>query len=119
MPKPRKYERPDFLPSEITQDIYEKWLRRRAKDHVKRDRRRGNTTATIAAYKIAIHRAVGHSGRQDQYTGETLNWALVGQYSDVEAKAGGRCYKAKFALLPSIDHVGDGLAGVYCEQVPW
>lgn len=55
---PRKYQLPDFLSSTTTQVNYEKWLHGRAVAHVKRDRKRGNTTASNEAYKIAIHRAV-------------------------------------------------------------
>jgi hypothetical protein len=56
--KPRKYQMPDFV-SPVRQDVYEKWLHGRAVAHVKRDKKRGNTTASNEAYKIAIHRAVG------------------------------------------------------------
>lgn len=61
------------------------------------------------SYKIAIHKAVVLSEGRDQYTGEMLHWRLLGQYRNAESKAGRRRYKAKFALLPTVDHVGDGL----------
>ena len=107
--KQRKYQLPDFLSETLTQTGYERWLRGRAAAHVKRDKKRGKTTATNEAYKIAIHRAVIQSLGQDQYTGERLNWSLVGRYSNAESTAKGRHYKATLALLPSVDHVGDGL----------
>jgi hypothetical protein len=44
-----------------------------------------------------------------RYTGETLDWSLISTYNNEESKKGRRAYKAKFAKLPSVDHVGDGL----------
>jgi hypothetical protein len=116
--KPRKYLVPDFI-SAVTQDIYEKWLHGRAVAHVRRDKNRGNTTASNEAYKIAIHRAVVHSGGRDHYTGEPLDWSLLCQYSNLESEAQGRRYKAKFALLPSVDHVGDGLGEADFKICGW
>ena len=40
---------------------------------------------------------------------ELLDWSLISHYDNAESKHGRREYKAKFALLPTIDHVGDGL----------
>lgn len=38
----KRYKLPDFLKEWTTQEIYERWLRRKAAAHVRRDRRRGN-----------------------------------------------------------------------------
>jgi len=107
--KIHRYQRPEFLNSILTQDAYERWLRAKSVAHVVRDRNRGNAECKVAAYKEAIHTAVMKSEGLDHYTGETLQWALVSKYRNSESKAGGRRYKAGFALLPSVDHVGDGL----------
>jgi hypothetical protein len=117
--KLRKYQLPDFLSTTLTQTSYEKWLCGRAAAHVKRDKNRGNTIATNEAYKIAIHRAVIHSVGRDHYTGEHLDWSLVGQYSNAESKAKGRGYKATLALLPSVDHVGDGRGDADFKICAW
>jgi hypothetical protein len=120
MKKPRKYQLPDFLSAiPLTQAGYQRWLRGRAVAHVKRDKKRGNTTATIETYKIAIHEAVIRSVGLDHYTGEPLSWSLVGQYSNVESKAEGRHYKASLALLPSVDHDGDGLGEANFKICAW
>jgi len=103
----KKYQLPEFLASAIAQKKYERWLRRKAAAHVRRDKKRGNKTATSQDYKEAIHRAVQGSGGLDVYTGERLDWALVSTYNNEDAKRGGRKYKKEFALLPSVDHVGD------------
>src|SRR6266436_5120832 len=107
-PKPRKYQLPDFLFATLTQTSYEKWLCGRADAHVRRDKKRGITTATKEAYRVAIHRAVIDSGGHDHYTGQLLNWSLLSRYDNAESKATGRHYKATLALLPSVDHVDDG-----------
>lgn len=116
----RKYELPDFLSeTKPTQSGYEKWLRGRAVSHARRDKKRGNKSATVEAYKLAIHRAVSQSDGRDAYTGEALMWALIGQYSNAESKETGRHYKAGLALLPSVDHVGDGLGEADFKICAW
>ncbi len=118
--KHRKYQLPDFLsPIALKQASYERWLHRRALAHVKRDRKRGNATANVAAYKVAIHRAVVHCGGHDHYTGEPLDWSLLSKYSNAESKAKGRHYKATLALLPSVDHTGDGLGEADFKICAW
>jgi hypothetical protein len=115
----RKYELPAFLKGEITQEQYALWLHRKAALHVKRDKNRGNTEATIEKYKIAIHHAVNESKGNDTYTGEELNWRLLSQYRNDESKELGRQYKKKFALLPSADHVGDGKGKAEFKICSW
>jgi hypothetical protein len=73
----------------------------------------------VEAYKNAIHQAVAHSGGSDHYTGESLNWSLLCKYRNLESQATGRHYKAGFALLPSIDHVGDGLGEAEFKICAW
>ena len=120
MPKPRKYRLPDFLSSEtLTQVGYERWLHGRAVAHVKRDKKRGNTGATNELYKMAIHNAVIDSGGLDWYSGECVDWSLVGRYRNEESKAKGRHYKATLALMPTVDHVGDGLGEADSKISTW
>lgn len=45
----------------------------------------------------------------DFYTNEPLNWSLVSTYDNAKSKADGRRYKATLALLPTVDHLNDGL----------
>lgn len=101
----RKYQIPEFLQGRITSETYERWLRRKAAAHVKRDRERGLSGVTGEAYRVAIHKAVIQSGGRDAYTGEELDWYLVSQYDNEESKKGRHGYKAKFALLPTVDHI--------------
>ena len=104
----RKYELPDFLSGTVSQETYERWLRRKAIAHLKRDRRRGNTSATGEEYRLEIHRAVAESEGRDAYTGEELAWNLISKYDNDESQARGRSYKHEFGLLPTADHLGDG-----------
>jgi hypothetical protein len=116
---PRKYPLPDFLKSSTTQARYEHWLHGRAVAHVKRDRKRGNVTATNESYKKVIHQAVLDSKLTDYYTGELLDWSLLSRYSNDEAGKNKRRYKASLALLPSVDHVGDGLGAPDLKICAW
>ncbi|OGO37410.1 MAG: hypothetical protein A2147_10820 [Chloroflexi bacterium RBG_16_57_8] len=56
---------------------------------------------------MAIHRAVQESHGRDAYANETLAWTLLSSYDNDQSQKQGRQYKAKLALLPSVDHVGD------------
>jgi hypothetical protein len=60
----RKYGLPAFLVGTVTREQYERWLHRKAVAHVRRDRKRGNATATNEAYKIAIHRAASRTSSE-------------------------------------------------------
>ena len=115
----KKYQLPEFLASEVSQAQYERWLHRKAEAHVRRDRKRGNTAATNASYKAAIHKAVEDSEGRDAYTGERLDWTLISQYDNDKSKGGGREYKARFALLPSVDHVADGTGPADFRMCAW
>jgi hypothetical protein len=105
----RKYQLPENFNGRCDQAAYERWLQRKATAHVRRDRKRGNTAATIATYKQAIHDAVARSSGLDEYTGEALDWDKISKYDNEESRRGRRAYKASLALLPTVDHVGDGL----------
>jgi hypothetical protein len=104
-----KYPLPPFLAGLITQKAYVRWLGRKSIAHVKRDKKRGNTTALNEAYKRAIHLAAVDSAGLDEYTGEALDWHLVSKYDNDESKTHRRKYKALFGRLPTVDHVDEGL----------
>ncbi len=103
-----KYDAPDFLATPRQILAYRRWLQRKAVTHVRRDRRRGNRRASVAEYKDAIHSAVRQGGERDFYTGEPLDWSLISTYDNDASANGGRSYKQRFALLPTVDHLGDG-----------
>jgi hypothetical protein len=116
---PLKHSMPKFLDGVITPEAYERWLGRKAAAHVKRDRKRGHTAATGAAYKEAIHAAVLVSEGLDAYTGEGLKWELISKYNNEESKAGRHGYKAGFALLPAVDHVDAGATEASFRICSW
>jgi len=115
----RKYPLPPFLEGMISSPDYEKWLSRKAQSHRKRDKANGNSIATNEEYKIAIHKAVIASKGKDTYTGEQLDWSLLSKYNNEESKKLGRVYKQQFALLPSVDHVGDRLGPANFKICSW
>lgn len=102
------FELPSFLSGVLTREAYVRWLQRKAQAHLKRDRKRGNISSSISEYKHAIHNAVCASQGKDDYTGERLIWSLISTYNNDQSKQGRRSYKAQFALLPTVDHLGDG-----------
>jgi hypothetical protein len=104
------YDLPEFLHGLLSPEVYLRWLQRRAVAHVKRDRKRGNLTATVSSYKRAIHDAVTASNGFDFYTGEKLDWPLISHWDYAESKSRGRLYKKEFASLPTVDHIGDSIS---------
>ncbi len=96
-----------------------KMARPKSRRLVLRDIKRGNTMANRPAFKQAIHEAVLRSEGRDAYTGELLNWSLIGTYEDEKSKAGKSVYKATFALLPTADHAGDVLGPADFEICGW
>lgn len=115
----KKYELPDFLLGRCTQVRYERWLRAKADAHVRRDRKRGNGTAIGEAYRVAIHAAVVASNGSDCYTGEPLEWESISTYCNEESGMRRREYKRELALLPTVDHVGDGLGAPDFRICAW
>ena len=106
----RKYPIPELLSEAVDQKAYDKWLGRKAVAHRRRDRKRRNTSgATNEQYKIAIHNAVVNSAGRDAYADERLDWTLISKFRNEDARRGRRVHKAGFALLPTVDHVDDGL----------
>ena len=113
------FDLPIFLDDVLTREAYVRWLQRKAAAHVKRDRKRGNGSATVSEYKRAIHYAVCASQGRDAYTGEQLDWQLISTYDNDESKQGRREYKARFALLPTVDHIGDGTGPADFKICAW
>ena len=115
----KMYDLPSFLNDVVSQEAYERWLHRKAQAHVKRDRLRGNSSASGSAYKQAIHAAIIESDGCDAYTGELLDWKRISQFNNEEAQMNGRHYKKSFALLPTVDHVGDGQGSANFKICGW
>jgi hypothetical protein len=105
----RKRSLPQFLEGRVHPQEYERWLKRKAASHFKRDRKRNYHNITAAAYRDAIHQAVLQSKGRDFYTGEELDWSLLSQYDNHESESGKHAYKAGFALLPTVDHLDSSL----------
>jgi hypothetical protein len=115
---PKKHSLPTFLDGIVSSDAYHRWLTRKAAAHVKRDRKRGRECAN-ASYKQAIHLAVLESNGADAYTGELLDWTLISTYKNEDSKSGRHAYKAKFALLPTVDHHQSDVPGSPFRICAW
>lgn len=92
---------PDFIHDP---KAYARWLKGRARAHVKRDRARDILSADERTYREAIHQAVIESHGRDYYTDEMLDWNLCVTYNNAESRLGRHHYKAKFDLMPTVDH---------------
>lgn len=119
--KPRSaFEIPNWLKTHVDGKRYQHWLARKARAHVKRDKRRGNPTASFVEYRAAIHRAVLYSRGNDAYTGEPLDWSKISTYDNETSKAAGRDYKKiKMARLPTVDHTDDGRGAPSFKICAW
>lgn len=118
--KYRKYELPPFLKKEkFDQEKYEKWLRRKAAAHVRRDRLRNKSIIKPEDYLIKIHQAVVDSRGLDYLTNEKLDWSLISKYDNDESKKQKGAYKEKFALLPSVDHNKDDAGNLEFRICAW
>jgi hypothetical protein len=113
------YELPECLNGKCEEEVYVRWLRRKAAAHVKRDRKRfGREACTGAAYRLMIHEAVKNGGDRDYYTGLPLDWTLISVYDNDDAKKGQAEYLKRFGDLPTVDHatiVDGSLRFVICS----
>ena len=114
-----RYALPNCLIGRTKVAVYKRWLARKAQAHRRRDRKRGNHTATITEYKQAIHEAVIASGERDRFTGEDLDWSLISTYDNELSKAQRRKYKAALSLLPTVDHIDDGTGPANFQICGW
>jgi len=115
----RKHQLPPFLDGVVSEQVYFRWLARKAIAHVRRDRKRFANSAMGAAYRQAIHEAVVASGGRDDYTGEALDWTLISKYTNAESQEGRHHYKAGFALLPTVDHVEASASSAAFKVCAW
>ncbi len=112
-------DRPDFLRGSCSPERYLRWLGRKARAQVSRDRKRGNRGARVAEYRSAIHAAVLRCKGRDAYTGLPLRWDQLGNYDNAASRRGGREYKKRFEDVPTVDHVGDGRGKPRFEICAW
>lgn len=109
MPDPT-YPAPMFVVAAgVGQAKYDAWLQGRATAHRKRDLKReqktGHPALTLTAYRVAIHEAVERCKGVDEYTGDPLDWSLLGTYDNDTSKALGAKYKRKHRHQPTVDHI--------------
>jgi putative endonuclease len=123
---PRKYLPPPWLENIFTVAEYEHLLDERAEDIYRRDlaaKRPYALAGSKAFYKEQIHKAIWENGEKDPYTGDTLDWTLVGKWDSRKNKApaklsAGRFSKA-FYLLPVVDHIDPNAPQLAFEICSW
>ena len=93
----------------ISFDKFSKWVMKKGYSLYQRDRKRAKVEFkyTYTDYHSKICDAIQNipNAGEDCYTGEKLAWDLIGQYDNSKAKQGGKKYKRKFALMPTLDHI--------------
>ena len=114
----KKYPLPSFLEGICTPEKFEKWLERKARCHVKRDRKK-KLKATRELYKSSIYNAVIQSKGLDVYTGKKLHWDLISKYDNDTAKIKGRDIKKDFGDLPTVDHCYDDANNLEFKICSW
>jgi hypothetical protein len=105
---PAKYLLPDFLKGRCTLATYKKWLYVRARELFNKDLLRKKpyaVTGSVPFYKMLIHQAVNCGGRTDPFTGDTLQWELIGTWNSSVPTSHDPAVMKKFALLPTVDHI--------------
>lgn len=90
---------PPWMPEAVAR-TYPGWVQRKAVTLCKRDQKRGGR-GNVQDYRLAIHNAVVASGGLDHWTGEQLDWHLIGSYDPKQAETDGAEHKRRFALLPT------------------
>jgi hypothetical protein len=108
------YQLPAFLEGICTGVHYRRWLLRKAKYILDRDRNANRACAqgaTMKTYRMAIHLAVLACGLYDPFTGDPLAWARISTWINTKTTNVTDIYKKEFSLLPTVDHVDpDGTA---------
>jgi hypothetical protein len=133
MPIISKYPLPPVLAGICSAPKYHKWLRCKADQLQKRDKKLNRPYAkklSQADYKMKIHEAVMENDGLDPYTGDRLRWDLMGKWDsnkDSPLKAFRassqsnrfRAMKEEFFLLPVVDHVDPDALEPEFEIVSW
>lgn len=100
-----KYELPGQIKLQCDEETYNRWLYRRAASLRKRDEKHSvSNLKTLKEYRDNIHKAVLNADGVDAYTGEHMNWSLIGTYENSRASEEGKAYKKQFAAMPTVDH---------------
>jgi hypothetical protein len=115
------YHLPPFLEGICTGVQYRRWLLRKAKHILDRDRNANRACAcgaTMKTYRMAIHLAVLACGSCDPFTGDPLAWDRISTWVNTKSTDISEKYK-DFALLPSVDHVDPDGAELRFEICGW
>lgn len=94
---------------ETDREEFKGWLECRARSLHKRDKNKtkGTFSFSLSDYCCAICNSILAMKfcSQDAYTGENLDWSCIGKYNNEDARLGGKQYKKRFAMMPTVDHI--------------
>lgn len=99
-----KFELPKFLEGRVNPEYYNRWLKRKARAHIIRDRKRIPEILSNSDFQHRIHKAVEESNGVDYYTGKPLEWEKLSQYNNEDSKNGKSKYLKELRQLPTVDH---------------
>ena len=100
----RTWTIPDCLKPKVSdENIFRKWLHRKAMSIRNRDRKRNVPVLSLSLMKQAIVSAIERSNGHDFYTGEPLDWHLISKWVGSEEGTSANDYRRKFWMLPSVD----------------
>jgi hypothetical protein len=119
---PQLYFLPPFLAGICTEKQYIKWLQKRAWQLYIRDLRQGRPYAKRGAraiYKKLIHEAVFRAGLCDPYTGETMNYSLIGTWDSTKGKDWPDGLIRNYYLMPTVDHIDPFADTLELEICSW
>ncbi len=97
----KKYLLPDFLKNVCSEEVYWRWLGRESSRFLKNDLQYRIKTISRLEYKDAIHNAVLKYKDVDAYTGQILNWKLLGKFDSKMAREHGLSYKTLYSDIPT------------------
>jgi hypothetical protein len=112
---------PPFLEGIVSAGLYNDWAYGRARQLLKRDKRRKKPYAKDAdwrLYREKIHGAVLSGGLSDPYSGDALRWDLIKTWDPRKSKDDPDFFR-HFYLLPTVDHIDPESAVLEFEMCSW
>jgi hypothetical protein len=119
---PVRYVLPSFLEGICTPEKFRHWIDKKAKVLFQRDKKKGRSSAlngTKESYKQTIYAAVIAAGLCDPYTGEKMDWAIIGTWDPVGKNYDPGTFKKKYSLLPTVDHTNPDKDTLEFEICSW
>ena len=99
--------------------MYLKWLARESSRFFNNDMKHKIKSISRLEYKDAIHKAVLKNKDIDAFTGNLLNWKLLGKYDSKMAREHGRSYKVLYGDIPTATLINGGAGHTNISICAW